>query len=85
MDEQALLLNSTQLELELDDVRLNLPWGGRSPRGLTRAATSVILKARAAESMSEFVDPAQSEIFVARSKRRPQYEGAPLLRRLENG
>ena len=28
-------MNSDQLELELDDVRLRIPWGGRSPRSLT--------------------------------------------------
>ena len=28
-------MNSEQLELELDDARLRIPWGGRSPRSLT--------------------------------------------------
>jgi len=32
-----------QLELELDDVRLRIPWGGRSPRELTRCGKLFIL------------------------------------------
>ncbi len=57
------LLNSYQLELELDDVRLRLPWGGRSPRGLTRAHELFIFKAQAEKSTSAIVDPAQGDLF----------------------
>ena len=35
--------DSVQLELELDDARLRIPWGGRSPRTLTKMWKSRIL------------------------------------------
>ncbi len=36
-------MNSEQLELELDDARLRIPWGGRSPRSLTECGKLFIL------------------------------------------
>ncbi len=33
----AMVRRTAQLQLELDDVRKVLPWGGRSPRELTRS------------------------------------------------
>ena len=57
------LLNSTQLELELDDVRLKVPWNGRSPRGLTRGSQVVILKAQAGKGRPQTRMPAQRDLF----------------------
>ncbi len=37
-------MNSDQLELDLDDARLRIPWGGRSPRSLTRCGKLFMLK-----------------------------------------
>ncbi len=51
---------SSQLELELYPGE---PWGGRSPRGLTRAALGLIFKPQGVKSVSDFVDPAQLELF----------------------
>ena len=56
-----------------------LPWRGMSPRGLTRVAAGLILKAQAAKSVSEFVDPAQYDLFIPPKKAPWQYQGAPLL------
>ena len=70
-------LNSTQLELELDDVRLKIPWDGRSPRGLTRGAMALFLSSAAEKSVSAFVDPEQGDLF---KKAAPRSRGAaPLL------
>ena len=38
-------MNSDQLELELDDARLRIPWDGRSPRSLTKCGKLFSLKA----------------------------------------
>ena len=35
---------STQLELELNDARLEIPWDGRSPRSLTKCGKLFIRK-----------------------------------------
>ncbi len=67
-----------QLELALDDVRLKIPWEGRSPRGLTRVRISSIFKAQAEKSVSDFVNPDQIEMSQLRQES-PLYEGAPLL------
>ncbi len=71
-----------QLLLDLGDAALglSLPWGGRSPRGLTRVALEGIFKAQAAKSVSEF-DCVQLEMFkrlAPKTTRRP-YRGSPLL------
>ena len=69
---------SDQLALALDDVRLKTPWGGASPRELTAAYLRFTLKAQAAKSMSDFVDPEQCDLFA--QKKAPWiYQGAPLL------
>ena len=47
-----------QLELELNDSRLNVLWEGRSPRELTRVRMGLFLSQEAQKSVSEFVDPA---------------------------
>jgi len=68
-----------QLELALEDERLNLPWNGQSPRALTRAAKSAIFKAQAAKGRPQMKDPAQLELFRVGEKRLPEYRGAPSL------
>ncbi len=55
-----------QLELEL---YRGEPWGGVSPRGLTKGALGVILEPEAEKSTSAFKDPEQLEFWpVGRSK-----------------
>ncbi len=77
-----------QLVLSLDDVRLKrvvVPWGGRSPRVLTRAWERFSLEAQGG---GREVDPRQVEMFArfgrapVQTKSRPAYGGAPTLRRL---
>jgi len=69
-----------QLEMALGDVRVKLPWNGRSPRDLTRVALSGIFKARAVKSVSEFVDADQGDLFEAPAEEGPrEFPGAPLL------
>ncbi len=58
---QSSLLNSNQLELKLDDVRLSVPWDGRSPRGLTQVASSFIFEARAKKGRPPMMLPASPE------------------------
>ncbi len=64
---------------------LRLPWGGRSPRALTRVALSLILKTQGEKSMGDFVDPEQYDLWLPIKKRSPSYAGAsplvPLPRR----
>jgi len=75
-------MNSDQLELEFHDVRLQIPWDGRSPRSLTKAARALFLSE---SGRGHEVDPNQIEMFrIARrrgrtEKRGPLYEGAPSL------
>ena len=66
-----------QLELELDDVRLRVPWEGRSPRGLTRGAKLLFLSRAAQKSMSAFVDPEQGDLFKLAAPK--EYLGAVSL------
>jgi len=72
-------MNSAQLELGLDDVRLKIPWGGRSPRDLTRAGIALFLKRERQKDDRFFVDPDQVEFELAGKKGPPRYEGASLL------
>jgi len=72
-----------QLSLWEDDGgRVGAPeivlWEGRSPRGLTRAATVRILKPSGKKSMSELV-ASYSRSSGCPDRRRPAYGGAPLL------
>ncbi len=75
------MIPGEQLELfEGGPVSSRIPWGGRSPRALTRVALGLILKAQAAKSIGVTADPGQFEIWPERSKGGPLYEGsAPLL------
>ncbi len=56
-----------------------VPWGGRSPRGLTRAALGVILKPQGEKSTSEFVSCDQLEFWTTDVECPFVYKGAPLL------
>ncbi len=58
----------------------SLPWGGRSPRALTKGYERFILKTQGAKGCPPFRDPAQFELWPAGQKG-PQvlYLGAPLL------
>ena len=53
---------SEQLELELDDARLMIPWGGRSPRTLTKCGKLFML--RAAPTGGAIVDANQLTLFL---------------------
>jgi len=70
-----------QLELGLGDVvdGRRRPWGGRSPRVLTRGHGLIILEAQAEKSMGDVVDPRQHDAFIAPVGRGSSYGGAPLL------
>ncbi len=72
-------LGSDQLEFALGKVWLDVPWGGRSPRGLTRAGISLSLSSEAQKSVRDSVDPDQIEIWPSGQKGPFVYEGAPLL------
>ncbi len=73
-------------ELHGDQLLLDLfrgePWGGRSPRALTRGRLGLIFKAQAQTSVSDFVsDENQVDLWPGLSNNpRPIYDGAcPLL------
>ena len=69
-----------QLELDLNDVRVNVPWNGRSPRELTKVRMSLFLRQAPQKSVSEFVSADQIEFWPERQKRpRRSSGGAPLL------
>jgi len=72
-----------QLELGLGEEFLvgaaSLPWGGRSPRALTRGYERFNLKAQAKKSASDFVDPEQYDFWLPVKKAPRVYRGAPLL------
>ena len=74
------------LQLELFEGGLSRsrdPWGGRSPRALTRVALSLTLKAQAAKSVSGDGDPEQYDLWLPIQKAPWRYQGAPLLLDLE--
>ncbi len=61
----------------------SIPWGGRSPRDLTRARNSPIFKAQAEKSMRDFVsDENQYDLWLPVKKGPLVYRGAPLLKDL---
>jgi len=61
----------------------SLPWGGLSPRVLTRSYKRYILKAQAPGSMRDSVDPDQYDLWPTAKKAIFVYEGAPLLGAVE--
>ncbi len=73
-------MNRGQLELALDDVRLRIPWEGKSPRELTRVALDmgVILKAWPSKSVSGMVVDGQLEFWPSKEEA-PPYGGSPTL------
>ena len=62
-----------------------LPWGGRSPRGLTRGANLLYLRREPQKDERFFVDPEQTDLFPAAITGPLQYEGAPLLLEVLDG
>ena len=59
-----------------------LPWGGRSPRSMTRVALDrvVILKPQGAKDERVFNDPDQVDLWLPAKKAPWVYQGAPLLK-----
>ena len=56
-----------------------LPWGGRSPRDLTKARNALFSKREEAKTLVVMPDPRQVDMFDAAIKGSPEYQGAPLL------
>ena len=52
-----------QYELDLEDVRVRIPWDGRAPRTLTRVWKSLILAELSPEGAAP-ADPIQFVIFL---------------------
>ena len=75
---------SDQLELALDDVRVKIPWAGRSPRDLTRARSPIFLSQEAQKSVSDLIYVDQLELLPEAVKEGPPFRGAPLLIPLED-
>jgi len=73
--------DSDQLNLDLDDVRLRIPWEGRSPRGLTRVAKGLFLSQEAQKSVSDSASPELDGLM----KNGAPYLGAPTLLPFKGG
>ena len=73
--------DSEQLELwpELARAAARVPWGGRSPRDLTKVGLALIFQAGADKSASDDGGFVQLELFVRNEKAPWLYQGAPLL------
>ncbi len=56
-------MNSEQLLLELDDERVRIPWGGRSPRELTKCGKLFILSELPTGGLIQ-IDPKQFTLFL---------------------
>ncbi len=74
-----------QLNLELGDARVSIPWNGVSPRLLTKASKVLFLSQEAQKDDRFFVDPFQMDLFHEAIKKRHRYGGAPLLVPLKGG
>ena len=72
-------MNSTQLDLWPSWVA-RLPWGGHSPRSMTRGALTrvLFLKRERREDDRFFADEDQLEMFTG-DRRAPPYGGSPTL------
>jgi len=57
----------------------DIPWGGVSPRALTKGFKKFSLKAQAVKRMIAVFDPEQCDLFVVSKNVGPRYSGAPLL------
>ncbi len=60
------------------------PFEGMSPRVLTAGYALGILKAQAAKSTSDFVDPEQYDLWLTMEKAPWSYQGAPLLKEVSD-
>ncbi len=69
---------SVQLELDLGDRWLSIPWGGSSPRALTRAAERFKF-CRGQGDMSGPTHPGQYDLFIPEVEGPLVYQGAPCL------
>ena len=67
-----------QLDL-FGHVSVRLPWDGRSPRSLTKAAKALFLKRERQKDDRFFCDPDQLELMLTGNKAPRIYRGAPLL------
>jgi len=68
------------MQYDLFEDVVALPWHGRSPRSLTRAAIALFLRREPQKDERFFVDPDQIDMFRRRQKKAPRkYRGAPLL------
>jgi len=67
------------MQLELGLGLVDLPWGGQSPRSLTRSAKALFLKRERQKEDRFFVDPDQMDLFRAAKAVPPEYQGAPSL------
>ncbi len=71
-------MNSTQLELPFSEWQRE-PWGGRSPRGLTKVRKWLFLRREPQKDDRYVVDPNQYDLWVPVKKAPWVYQGAPLL------
>jgi len=71
-------MNSTQLDLWQADLERS-PWGGKSPRGLTRGHILFILKPKAEKDDCFFVDPDQLDLWPITHRAPRRYLGAPSI------
>jgi len=74
-----------QLELELGLPSVQIPWGGQSPRSLTRVQRGLFLKRERRKDDRFFADPNQLGLFPEAKRGRRRYGGAPLLLPLPGG
>jgi len=72
-----------QLSLALEDLRKAVPWGGQSPRDLTKGAQRLFLRREPQKDDCFFVDVRQYDLFLAAIPGRTRYGGAPLLHPFE--
>ncbi len=72
------MMNSSQLDLWPLEVA-RLPWGGRSPRALTKVQMLLFSRREPQKDDRFFVDPDQRDLFHAAIKGPRRSVGAPLL------
>ena len=77
-------MNSDQFELWPSEVA-RLPWGGQSPRGLTRGAKVLYLRREPGKDDRFFADVDQYDLFRAAITGRHRYGGAPTVTPLPHG
>jgi len=84
MGKGVVAVRTEQLEFDLRDLQVRVPWNGQSPRGLTRVGLSPIFKAQAAKGRPT-IHVGQLDLFGLRVEGPFVYEGAPLLREPHEG